>query len=244
MDLYGTEKPQNHSRNAPRTDRRMTPLLLCACIASSLSIAVLSDATIKPNPFPPSATWTAHLLTTNNSELCAACTFKGVHSINTKENKLHVRWEYGPTNDTTRSTYTNFADIVLGDQQTMYQVRGDNNAKASCINISPFPMSNFNASWSNDAVYEGDYWFKGRLCRKFTNVYPYVVQAKNVPSTYYEHIFSGLPAGYENELELMWYDPDDFDLTEPKDAVFDNVLLMNCTAPRGGGAARESGRYE
>ena len=40
----------------------------------------------------------------------------------------------------------------------------------------------------------------------------------------------GLPAGYENDIELMWYDPDDFDLNEPNDDVFNNVLLMNCTA--------------
>ena len=119
---------------------------------------------------------------------------------------------------------------MLGNQQTMSQVRGDNNGKASCMKIAPFPMKNFNVSWSDGAVYEGDYWFKGRLCRKFTNVYPYVVQAKNVPSTYYQSIFDGLPAGYENDIELMWYDPDDFDLNEPNDDVFNNVLLMNCTA--------------
>ena len=60
---------------------------------------------------------------------------------------------------------------------------------------------------------------------------PFVVQAKNVPSTYYEDIFSGLPAGYENEDEVMWYDPDDFDLSKPPNEVFTNVLKMNCSAP-------------
>jgi hypothetical protein len=209
----------------------MLDLLALLAIGFLLTPTPTFGEQIKPTPFPTSATWTATLITTKKSDLCSQCLFHGRHSINTKKNLVHVRWFYGAKNDTTKRTYTNFADIVLGDRQTMYQVRGDNNSPATCVKIAPFPMNNFNESWSDGAVYQGDVWFQNRLCRKFTNVYPYVVQAKNIPSTYYENIFTGLPAGYENDMELLWYDQNDFDLKEPNDRIFNNVLLMNCTSP-------------
>jgi len=178
----------------------MFPVLLFSIVAV---VVIAANHTVKPTPFPTSATWSAHLLTTNRSDLCPECTFDGRHSINSDENMVHVRWFYGPTNDTFKSTYTNFADIVLGSRQTMYQVpiffqlsfprdfvltnvyfltifltfallfvqvRGDNSRPASCMKIAHFTMQNFNTSWADAAVYEGDVWFQSRLCRKFTNV--------------------------------------------------------------------------
>ena len=57
--------------------------IYCLLVVNGLSATI-----IMPNQFPPSATWTAHLRTTNNSELCPLCSFDGRHSINTKKNLI------------------------------------------------------------------------------------------------------------------------------------------------------------
>ena len=201
---------------------------------------------ITPRPFPTAATYTAHLITTNKSRLCPDCTFDGKHYYNADKNKQygHVQWFYGPTNDTSKSSYVNFADIFLGNKQQMYLIQDDgirnnnnnnnnnniDDSKASCTLIAPYKNPIFNNSWSEEAIYVGTVFFKNELCRKFDNVYPYFIQGEVYPGSYYESIFSGLPKGFVNEVETFWYDID-FDINIPNDEFFVGVESMDCQAP-------------
>ncbi len=162
------------------------------------------DSENTPNPFPTAATYTAHLITTSRSRLCPQCTFSGKHYYNADPNKQygHVQWFYGATNDTTKSTYINFGDIFMGKKQKMFLVqdgggKGDD-SKATCTLITPYKNPIFNNSWSEEAKYVGNVFFKNELCKKFANVYPYFIQGEVYPGFYYESIFTGLPKGFVN----------------------------------------------
>ena len=197
-----------------------------------------ANAKITPKPFPRAATYTAHLVTTNKSRLCPSCTFDGKHYYNSDDKKLygHVQWFYGATNDTSKKTFVNFADIFMGNKQKMFLIQdggqrdGEEDSKASCTLIDSYTNPIFNNSWSEGARYIGTAYFKNELCKKFDNVYPFFIQGEVYPGFYYESIFSGLPKGFVNEVETFWYDSD-FDVQVPDDKFFTGVEAMSCASP-------------
>ena len=51
-------------------------------------------------------------------------------------------------------------------------------------------------------------------------------------SDYYEDVFTGLPAGFVNEVEEFWYDVGTFSTAPPADALFTEVAALNCSSSR------------
>ena len=194
-----------------------------------------------PNPFPAAATYTAHLRTTSRSKLCATCTFDGEHHYNSDPSRLygHVAWYYGPSNRT--AAFINFLDVFLGAKQQMFLVSEQPPAKgqaevrapaeAQCTLIEPYPAPIFNHSWAAGAAYVGTRWFHQRLCREWTGVYPYFIQGEVRVSRYFEDVFTGLPAGFINEVEEFWYDVTTFSTATPADSLFTEVAALNCSSP-------------
>ena len=95
--------------------------------------------------------------------------------------------------------------------------------------MSPYPAPIFNTTWSDSAEYAGIGWFHGRLTRQWSNVYPYFIQGEVYPSIYYEDFFTGLPAGFTNQVEDFWYDAEDFLVKSPEDRYFTAVQDLNCS---------------
>jgi hypothetical protein len=62
-----------------------TSLFLC------LVASARARTTPAPRPFPPRASYTAHLVTTNQSQLCQFCTFAGRHAINADAGKEFIQ---------------------------------------------------------------------------------------------------------------------------------------------------------
>mmetsp|Transcript_37760 Transcript_37760/g.99851 ORF Transcript_37760/g.99851 Transcript_37760/m.99851 type:complete len:222 (+) Transcript_37760:61-726(+) len=205
-------------------------LRLLAMLATTAK-CVNGREVLMPTAFPPAATYTAHLVTTNASKLCSLCTFDGRHYYNSNPDKLygHVAWVYGPSDKS--EPYVNFIDIFLGHRREMYLITDEGGGSAHCNRIAPYLADIFNASWANGASYLGVQWFHGRLCHVWDGVYPYFIQGEVAASTYFEDAFTRLPAGYVNMFESFWYDADTFVIRpEPDDEMFTSVLNLNCSA--------------
>ena len=190
---------------------------------------------LTPRPFPAAATYTAHLVTTEKSQLCSRCTFDGLHHYNSDPSKAfgHVAWFYGPTNNA--SDRVSFLDIFLGAKQQMFLVQdtgptprpGEHSAE--CMKVAPYPAPIFNHTWAADAQYMGTAYYQHRMCHAWSGVYPFFIQGEIYPSVYYEDVFTGLPVGFTNEVEQFWYDTN-FAAAVPADELFTNVASLNCSS--------------
>jgi len=180
----------------------------------------------QPQPFPPSASYTCTLTTTNSSSLCPLCTFEGQHHYSTDANMGFVQWVYGPIADP--ADRVNFMDVFHSNDDKMLMVQ-DIHSKPLCIDI-PYPDPIFNKTWAADAVDEGHVWFEGRLTRKFSNTFPYFIQGEVAVSDYYEDVFTNLPVAFVNVFATLLY-KDDFAAVEPDANVFTAVEELHCVAP-------------
>lgn len=113
-----------------------------------------------------------------------------------------------------QSSGTRSADTVLVSQSTMI---GPGAPTCSYFNYSD-PI--FDEDWASAAHYEGLAFFDGRLCRKWSNVKPYVVQAPNTPRDFYADYFTGMPVGYSAPWQTMTYGRD-ITLGVPDAGLFD-----------------------
>lgn len=193
-------------------------------------LAVVASAARAPRPFPTAASYTAHLVTTNASKLCAECTFDGRHHFDADPAKSygHVAWLYGPTAAPLRRV--NFMDVFLGAREEMILVQDLGHGAAQCVKVSPYPAPVFNRSWAAGAEYAGVVWFQRRLCHSWTGVYPFFIQGEVRASTYYEDVFSGRPAGFVNAVETFWYDAADFEVGPVAQEWFLATLELNCSS--------------
>ena len=67
-----------------------TRLVASLAIVKCLAVSVRAAPTA-PRPFPLRASYTAHLVTTNQSSLCQFGTFAGRHAINAEEGKEFIQ---------------------------------------------------------------------------------------------------------------------------------------------------------
>ena len=194
----------------------------------------LSDR--RPRLFPKSAIYSATLKTNSFSNLCSDCTFYGSnHFFDTVADRGYISWWYGKTvnDDVNQKGFTNFKDVMFGDEQKMYLMMDSklHDGSTDCLVID-HKQSVFNQSWSEGAKYEGIVWFTPQvLAYKFTNVYPYFVQGEVYPSEYYEAVeYPYQPLGYKNHVSEMWYGSMVMDaLIKPEQ--FEFVKEMGCKPP-------------
>ena len=136
-----------------------------------LALWLAAACTPSPSPFPPAASYTAHLVTTSKSRLCAECTFDGRHHFDSAPERLygHVAWLYGATAAPVEK-YVNFLDVFLGARQQMFLVQ-DNDRVPECVKIDPYRPAVSNHSWAAGAKYNrlGDRrspWYWTRATRR------------------------------------------------------------------------------
>ena len=60
-------------------------------------------------------------------------------------------------------------------------------------------------------------------------MYPFFIQGEIRVSDYFEDVFTGLPAGFVNEVEEFWYDVSTFSTATPDDQLFTQVATLNCS---------------
>jgi len=190
-------------------DLRATTLVLAL-----LPVVFSSSSNAKP-VFPSAMHYIADMRMKDDNS-----SYYGVHSFNSDPSKqyTHIQWSIRSSDPRVPPVFTLMA---LGNKQLLYQIFPDDAQPTlpACYYMD-WKQAVFNYSWNVNAVYQGVVWYGPKLCKKWSNTVPFVIQGEVRVCDFYSDFFTDAPVAFDNPVSVLNYTgwPDPIEAALPDEA--------------------------